>query len=64
MRIRDVVSFRHELVEQLIKVGSIKDHAGSLPHRLEARPPDLVKRAALDARVVHGLGVGQAALHV
>lgn len=54
---------RLELVEHSIEVDAVEDQARTLPHGREVWPPVLVEGAALNADVLHGLGVREAALH-
>jgi hypothetical protein len=50
-----------EAVEQAVNVQPVKDHAGTLTHGHQLRPPHFVKSAALHAHVFHGFLVGEAA---
>jgi hypothetical protein len=50
-----------EAVKQAVNVLSVKDHACTLAHGHQLRPPHFIEGAALHANVIHGLLVGQAA---
>jgi hypothetical protein len=52
-----------EHVEEPVEVLAVEDEAGALRDRNEMRPPLDVERASLDADVVDGFEVGQAAFH-
>lgn len=52
-----------EFVEHAVKVEPVEDEAAPLAHRRQLRAPHIVEGAALDADVLDGLGMGQAAFH-
>lgn len=50
-----------EAVEQAIQIQPVKHQTRTLTHGHELRPPHFIEGAALDAHVLHGFLVGEAA---
>jgi hypothetical protein len=47
-----------EAIEQTVYVHPVEDHAGTLAHGHQLRPPHFIEGAALHAYVFHGFLVG------
>jgi len=54
-------SLLFEAIEQTVDVHPVENHAGTLAHGHELRAPHFIESTALDADVIHGFLVGQAA---
>lgn len=63
MRLNDTCRVRFELVEQPIKVATVKDQAAALLNRLKARTPDGIEGPTANADIGHCFRVGETALH-